>query len=305
MKDLKMPLKIKIKINYKSDVIIVPFIILPFIILPFSPLTLTFIINQMDAVLERLIFPPFLLNLTEKLIGPKCTRELLVDHQIYPLTTSDSACTQLLVRKGLSLGIIVGSALVKLPQLFKILLNQSVTGLSLLGHVLELLASTIAFAYNFRAGNPFMVYGETVFVSAQNAVLVVLIGFYGKKMMQLLLFTAVYSVMVSTLLIPNYVTDEQLSLLQVATIPIVAVSRLPQIFQVWSTGSPGQLSVISLFLVMAGSLARLYTTLSEVKDKILLFGYASTALLNTILFLQVIISKNSKAANKKNKSKKD
>lgn len=253
--------------------------------------------------MDRLKYPPpFLLGLSEKLIGSKCTNELLIDHKVYPLTTGDSACTQLLLRKGLSVGIIGGSALVKLPQLLKILLNQSVVGLSLIGHVLELVASTIAFAYNFRAGNPFMVYGETVFVSGQNAVLVVLIGFYGEKMMQLLLFTAIYSVMVSSLMIPNYVTDEQLAILQVATIPIVAISRLPQIFQVWSSGSPGQLSVISLFLVMAGSLARLYTTLAEVKDPILLFGYASTTILNTILFLQVIFSKKD---NKKSKAKKD
>lgn len=241
-----------------------------------------------------------LTNLFDKFLGPKCTHELLHLHKVFPLTTSDSHCTQLLLRKGLSLGIISGSALVKLPQLLKILLNQSVTGLSLLGQVLELLASTIAFVYNFRAGNPFMVYGETVFVSLQNALLVLMIGFYGNKMMQLIMFTAIYSVLLSTLLIPNYVNMEQMAILQVATIPITALARLPQIFQVWSSGSPGQLSYISLFLVMAGSLARLYTTFAEVKDPILLIGYSTTALLNTILFLQVFF-----CPSKLTKSKRD
>lgn len=253
----------------------------------------------MEALLDRVKVPQFLLTLSEKLIGPACTHELLLSHKIYPLTTQDAECTQLLLRKGLSVGIIGGSALVKLPQLFKILLNQSVSGLNLIGQVLELVASTVAFVYNFRAGNPFMVYGETVFVSVQNALLVLMIGFYGKKMMQLLFITAVYSVMLSTLLIPNYISNEQLSILQAATIPITALSRLPQIFQVWSTGSAGQLSSISLFLVMAGSLARLYTAVAEVKDPILLIGYASTALLNTILFLQVITTTKKRAGKKK------
>lgn len=249
--------------------------------------------------IRSLKVPQFLLNLSEKLIGRACTTKLFESFEIYPITTLNSECTKLFIRKGLNLGIIGGSSLVKLPQLFKILLNQSVAGLNMIGQVLELVASTIAFAYNFRAGNPFLVYGETVFVSIQNALLVLLIGFYGNKMIQLLLFTAFYSVLLSTLLIPSYVTDEQMAILQAATIPISALSRLPQIFQVWSSGSSGQLSSVSLFLTMAGSLARLYTSSAEVKDPILLIGYSSTALFNTILFLQVIFTSNKKPVEKK------
>ena len=107
--------------------------------------------------------------------------------------------------------------------------------------------------------------------------------------------------MVSTLLVPNYISDDQMAILQAATIPITALSRLPQILQIWSTGSSGQLSSISLFLIMAGSLARLYTTLAEVKDPILLLGYASNAALNTILFLQVLLLSDKN----KNKEKKE
>lgn len=262
-----------------------------------------------ESILLSLLLTPYytmqiprvLLNLSEKLIGSHCTDSLFVSHQIYPLTTADSTCTQLLLRKGLSIGIIGGSALVKLPQLFKILLSQSVAGLSLVGQVLELVAATIAFAYNWRAGNSFMVYGETVFVSLQNALLVLLIGFYGNKTMQLLLFTALYSILLSTLLIPNYVTSDQMALLQSATIPITALARLPQIIKIWSAKSSGQVSILSLFLVMVGSLARLYTSSAEIKDPILLIGFSSTALLNTILFLQVLYFNNTSKKSKKTK----
>lgn len=249
--------------------------------------------------IKSLKVPRFLLSLSDKLVGPACTSELFESFEIYPLSSLNPECTKLFIRKGLNLGIIGGSSLVKLPQLFKILLNQSAVGLNMIGQVLELVASTIAFAYNFRAGNPFLVYGETVFISIQNALLVLLIGFYGNKMIQLLFFTAFYSVLLSTLLIPNYVTEEQMSILQAATIPIAAISRLPQIFQVWSSSSSGQLSSISLFLTMAGSLARLYTSSAEVKDPILLIGYSSAALLNMILFLQVILNSNKKKVEKK------
>jgi mannose-P-dolichol utilization defect protein 1 len=249
----------------------------------------------MEATLK---VPRVLLNLSDKLVGPSCTSQLFESFQIWPLSTKDPACTKLLLRKSLNLGIVSGSALVKLPQILKVLLNQSAKGLSLFGQVLELTASTLGGVYNFRKGNSFMVYGETVFVSIQNALLVLLIGFYGNKMMLLLLITAMYSVLLSTLLIPNYVTIDQLTILQAVTIPISALARLPQIYQVWSTQSAGQLSSISLFLTMAGSIARLYTSTSEVKDPILLVGYSSTALLNTILFVQVIFTSKKRVAKK-------
>lgn len=244
--------------------------------------------------------------LVDPLIGPKCTSEIVDSFKLYPLTTKDPSCTLLALRKGLSLGIICGSALVKLPQILKVLLNQSARGLSMLSQLLELLASSVAFAYNFRAGNPFMVYGETVFVSIQNALLVLLVGFYGKKTMALLLLTAFYSIFLSVLLVPSYVSDDQMALLQGVTIPVSALARLPQIYQVWSTGSAGQLSTLSLFLTSAGSLARFFTALAEIKDSLLLIGYASTALLNSILFLQVLFFSQSKSKKKnKNKKKKD
>ncbi len=239
--------------------------------------------------------PQVLLQLTESLIGRKCSRQILED---FSFPSRD--CTQIIIRKGLSVGIIAGSALVKLPQIAKILLSQSVQGLSFLAFLLEMMASSITFAYNFRAGNSFTAYGETLFVTIQNALIVLLLGFYGNKMMQLLFITAIYSVFLSSLLIPQYISDELMSTLQAATIPLAALARLPQIFQVFASGQVGQLSALSLFLVAAGSLARLYTTFAEVKDRLLLAGFAVSAALNLILFLQVFLTPKKQKKVKRN-----
>lgn len=249
--------------------------------------------------MTKIKVPAVLAKALTSLIGNECADELINDLQALKLPTQH--CFNVLLRKGLSVGIIAGSALVKLPQIAKILLSQSVQGLSFLSFLLEMLASSITFAYNFRAGNAFTTYGETLFVTLQNALLVLMIGFYGNKMMQLLLITAVYSVFLSSLLIPQYVSDDLMATLQAATIPLAALARLPQIIQVWSSGSRGQLSVLSLFLTAAGSAARLYTTAAEVKDRLLFFGFAVSAGLNTILFLQVLMS----PAQAKRKSKRD
>lgn len=240
--------------------------------------------------------PRFVHQAADYIIGQECANQLLNE-----FTFPSPICVQIIIRQGLSLGIIAGSALVKLPQIAKVLLSQSVQGLSLLAFLMEMTASSITFAYNLRAGNPFTTYGETLFVTLQNALLVLLIGFYGNKMMQLLLITAVYSVFFSSLLIPQYVSDDLMTTLQALTIPLAALARLPQIFKIWSSGQTGQLSSISLFLTAAGSLARLYTTAVGVQDRILLTGFAVSAALNTILFLQVLAT----PTNKTRKSKRD
>lgn len=236
-------------------------------------------------------------RLAASLIGEKCAQQILQDFQ-FP----SRDCAQVIVRKGLSLGIIAGSALVKVPQIVKILLSQSVQGLSFLAFLLEMMASSITFAYNFRAGNSFITYGETLFVTLQNALIVLLIGFYGNKMMQLLVITALYSVFLSTLLVPQYVSDELMATLQAATIPLAALARLPQILQILASGQTGQLSSLSVFLIAAGSLARLYTTVAEVKDRLLVAGFAVSAGLNVVLFLQVLATPKHKRAKKQKRS---
>jgi mannose-P-dolichol utilization defect protein 1 len=176
-----------------------------------------------------------------------------------------------------------------------------------LAYLLETLSTSINFAYNLRAGNPFTTYGETLFITIQNLVIVGLLGFYRKQFMLLLLCMAVYSVFMSGLLLPNlYPLDGiWLNYLQAATIPIAAASRLPQIYQIWCTGHTGQLSAPTVFLVTMGSLARLFTTIQEVgQDQLLLVGFAMGACLNTVITIQMLWYWNSrprKATAKKHK----
>lgn len=62
------------------------------------------------------------------------------------------------------------------------------------------------------------------------------------------------------------VPDDSLKMLQAATIPIFASSRLPQIYSLFKEKNAGQLSFVSIFLAWAGAAARVFTTLSEVED---------------------------------------
>lgn len=229
---------------------------------------------------------PWILAQASKLIGPACTKRLLVQWKV-----TDQACLKLALSRALSVGIILGSVLVKLPQIVKLLMTRSTVGLSFLAYILETMATSINFAYNLRAGNPFTTYGETLFITGQNLLIVVLLGLYRQKPMELLLLMAMYSVFMSGLLLPNlYPLDGVwLNYLQAATIPMAAASRLPQIYKIWCTGHTGQLSAATVFLVALGSLARLYTTVHEVgQDQLLLVGFGMAAALNSVIALQML-----------------
>merc|ERR1712060_413026 len=80
-----------------------------------------------------------------------------------------------------------------------------------------------------------------------------------------------------------------LATLQSMQVVISIASRLPQIIQNFKNGSTGQLSSITLFLFFAGSLARVFTSLQEAPDLILIVSAGVAAFFNSLLFLQVII----------------
>lgn len=230
------------------------------------------------------IVPRWARSLSVRVLGKECTVELFdkLNYRHLP-------CVKLALSKGLSVGIITGSMIVKVPQIIKIIHSRSTHGLSGLSYLLETLAASITFGYNVRAGNPFSTYGETLFMALQNLVVLVLLGFYRDRMMRVVLLMSLYSVFMSSLLIPSYFTDATVRSLQAVTIPLNMVSRLPQILIIWRNHGTGQLSALTVFLVWAGSMARVYTSLQETaEDRLLLASFGLAALLNTIIFAQLI-----------------
>lgn len=64
-------------------------------------------------------------------------------------------CFKATLSKGLGIGIIVGSILVKVPQILKILGSKSAEGINIYGVYLELFAITANFAYSYVMNFPF------------------------------------------------------------------------------------------------------------------------------------------------------
>ncbi|CAG8436686.1 9015_t:CDS:2 [Diversispora eburnea] len=195
-----------------------------------------------------------------QVLGNNCYTSL-----VEQLNLSDVDCLKLLLSKGLSMGIVLGGALAKLPQIIKILSARSARGLSLGSYVLETLAMGISFSYNLRQGNPFSTYGEVAFLTLQNIIILLLILSYANRIRDL--FTSVLVIIGSTYALgqPWIIDDSNLAYLQALSIPISLLSKIPQIIANYQNGSTGQLSAFAIFGFTLGSIARIFTTLTEIK----------------------------------------
>lgn len=247
--------------------------------------------------------PYFIKTPAVAIIGENCYTSLIEN-----LNYTDVPCIRYTISKGLGLGIVAGGAIVKVPQIIKIMQAKSAKGVSFSSYVLETLACVISLAYNIRQHNPLSTYGETFFVTFQNLVILALMLYYTGKSAQAVVvlsaflvlgnvlsrtsdFTQVDGTVVTTAL----VSQSALALLQASTIPINLFSKVPQIIENYKNGSTGQLSAFTVFNYFAGSLARVYTTMTEVDDIIILSGFLLSTLFNCILALQMGLYWNSGA----------
>ena len=80
---------------------------------------------------------------------------------------------------------------------------------------------------------------------------------------------------------------ETLAFCQLATLPLSLFSKVPQIRQNARAGSTGQLSAFAVISQIAGCIARLFTTATEVGDNIVAAGFALALLLNVVLGVQM------------------
>lgn len=194
--------------------------------------------------------PQPLVDTGRSLLGPYCYKTLVLD--IDPFASPE--CLKLAISKGLGIGIIAASSVVKIPQLLKILNAQSAEGISFLAYLLESGSYLISLAYNVRHGFPFSTYGETALILVQNVVIAGLVlKFSGKGIGSVGAWVAGLIAVGAALAREDLVDVKTLGLLQAAGGVLSVASKLPQILTIWQEGSTGQLSA---FAVSSRVLAR-------------------------------------------------
>lgn len=266
--------------------------------------------------------PPPIRDLGVSIIGDKCYKTLLLDVDL-----ENTECLKLAVSKGLGIGIIAASSIVKVPQILKLVNSKSAEGVSFLSYLLETSAYLITLAYNVRNGFPFSTFGETALILGQNIIISVLVLNYSGKASMAAVLVAALAGSVAALFAENVLDMKALSYLQAGAGVLGVASKVPQILAIWQEGGTGQLSAFAVcashwtlssqplvfcgqalmsfqvFNYLAGSLSRIFTTLQEVDDKLILYGFISGFALNLVLALQMIYYWNAPSQKAKGKRK--
>lgn len=244
------------------------------------------------------------------LLGDSCYRSL-----IHNLTISDSVCMKLAVSKALSLAIVAASSVVKVPQMIKLINSGSAEGVSFIGYLLETASLMVTLVYNVRNKFPFSSFGETAFIVVQNvAICFLVLEYSGKGNMGTMLIAALAGAGF-LLFNSDIVSAEMLQYLQMGAGAVAALSKLPQIIAIFREGGTGQLSAFTVshiihiyssrnhgnakandhfpetqvFSYLFGSLSRIFTTLQEVPDRVILYSFIAGFALNAVLALQMVL----------------
>ncbi|KAL0894540.1 hypothetical protein ABMA27_013114 [Loxostege sticticalis] len=243
----------------------------------------------------------FFKGLLLSILSEKCYDEYFINYNF-----TDVPCFKSTLSKGLGIGIIAGSILVKVPQILKILSSKSAEGINIYGVYLELFAITANFAYSYVMGFTFSAWGEGTFLAIQTAIIAALVLHYGGGSGKAALFLATYVGIVSAL-VGGYTPKEVLWNMQAINIPIIVLAKTVQVITNYKNGSTGQLSAITCLLLFGGSIARIFTSIQETGDSIIILTYCVSTAANAALVLQLFwywnVDKSNKNKNKKKKKR--
>ncbi|XP_075850250.1 mannose-P-dolichol utilization defect 1 protein isoform X2 [Microcebus murinus] len=232
---------------------------------------------EADGLLKRALVPI--------LLPEKCYDQLFVQWDLLHVP-----CLKILLSKGLGLGIVAGSLLVKLPQVFKILGAKSAEGLSLQSVMLELVALTGTMVYSITNNFPFSSWGEALFLMFQTITICFLVMHYRGQTVKGVAFLACYALVLLVLLSP-LTPLAVVTLLQASNVPAVVVGRLrAKAAPLWKLswtmlkGDPGSVSYNQ-----------------ETGDPLLAGTFVVSSLCNGLIAAQLLFYWNAKPAHKQKK----
>ncbi|XP_006863445.1 PREDICTED: mannose-P-dolichol utilization defect 1 protein [Chrysochloris asiatica] len=242
---------------------------------------------EVDGPLKRVLVPI--------LLPERCYDQLFIQWDLLHIP-----CLKILLSKGLGLGIVSGSLLVKLPQVFKILGAKSAEGLSLQSVLLELVALTGTMVYSITNNFPFSSWGEALFLMFQTITICFLVLHYSGQTVKGVAFLVSYALILLVLLSP-LTPLAVVTLLQASNVPAVVVGRLLQAATNYHNGHTGQLSAITVFLLFGGSLARIFTSIQETGDPLMAGTFVVSSLCNGLITAQLLYYWNAKPPHKQKK----
>ena len=192
----------------------------------------------------------------------------------------DVDCMSLLISKCLSYGIVTLGAVFKLPQMIQLV--KGTDGFSVGATMMEIVASLLLVGKMSHLA-AFQTYGESVFLIVQDIIILFIVAADRRNTLLVPLLVAVMSYGYCQL------PFELLTTLATFQIPLGLMSKMPQIFALYKSQSAVSQSLLTTLAYLLGSLARVFTTMRQVGDPMMLMQFGISSVLNLILLVQVLV----------------
>ena len=200
----------------------------------------------------------------------------------------DVACLKSIISRGLSFAIIIGSAALKVPQMYNFYKAKSTFGVSSTMLYLDVISFTPSPIYNFLMLHPFFTYGEQIIVLTQNIILIFMMWYYDKTNStgKSISIALVYAAIVFGLFaLPNNLWYAY-PLIGAAA---ATIGRLPQMRDNYLNKHTGTLSAFTFVLNSLGGVARMFTTLNETGDKFIAASQLVGVSVSVVILVQIVM----------------
>lgn len=215
-------------------------------------------------------------------MNDKCFDTFFLNYNFF-----DVDCIKSAISKLLGYSIVAGAVLVKVPQIQKIVSSKSAAGVSFMSIMLELYAITCMFSYSLANGFPFSTWGDSFFLLIQVTIIALLVlNYSGQKTLAGIFFISFCAILV--VLLSGVTPMSVLAMLQLSNMPAVVTAKLLQAFKCFQLGHTGQISAITVFLTFFGSAARIFTSIQETGDNIMIISYVMSTAANAVVAFQIL-----------------
>jgi len=166
-----------------------------------------------------------------------------------------------------------------------------VKGISVTSFYTETFNYINTFAYSMHLGLAFSVYGESMIITGQNAIIILMIwnmdksiGFFEKFVFAVLATGYAYA-----LVTDEFLTEDAWAMITSSSILLNIASRVPQIYTNFANSSTGQLAFFTFFLSFLGTMARVATVMIESDDFMYRLQFLISLALNGIIVIQFLL----------------
>lgn len=150
------------------------------------------------------------------------------------------------------------------------------------------MAISFHMSYSFVSGFPFSAWGDGTFLALQTAAIAALVFFYGhKSSTKAGIFVVAYAGLLFALM-GGIASAKFLWAAQGFNVPILLTGKLSQAVTNYKNGSTGQLSAVTCLMLFFGSLARIFTSVQETGDKMMIITYCVSTFANAVIVAQLL-----------------